>query len=824
VKTLAALLVVILASGTALAQDAATQQLLADADRHYDLGEYDRAARDFDRAIGGKPRDVPPAAYAKRATIFLIQRKHAEGMTWISTVAERAWPADDAILEQKAIIASRLPDRRKDAAALAEGLVARKPNLYTLQILLGDYFYQAGSGGAAKTVSHYRSYLDHRPAVLATQDPLVRVKLGYAYLHLGKYSESEREFDVALKGADSSVAANARKGQCAAFAGQKRWDTALTVCEKVIRDGKALRGDSSPHYNIGLAYLARDRFEDALKAANQYILERPKDAKGFLLRGAVYFRQGKLSEAEAQFLNAEGLSPSDPQVARELGRVYLKQKLPGKAIEKLTRALGANATDVETIASLAEAYLADGQGRNAALQAERALKIPAPPTEAAARNSRLLSLAGEGHYLAGELPEARASLESALDLARAAVGGVDSRTRGLLVDTINRQAAASFKADDTAAAEKLLLEAYAVDKDSTRTSYNLGLLAVERGQYPEAIRYLSVRLARTPNDLVTNRVIARAYVGAGDNAKAGQHYAVAEREAKSVRNRQMLAEIYTEWAPLLVAAGDVGGAVDRLEQGAELAKGLPFESDTRRNLALARFRQGYDLLRRGRGTEAIPALEASLKDPKLLEGDEPQVFGFALGLAYLDAGQLQRAAALFGAVKKGQKIAWLKPPYDVIGPELLVGYTLYREGNAASRTRAAAIFDRLAKAGGGAKLRELLASTYELLAVEQWGRDARREAEASLRKAQQATTDPRRSLQHNLAVLDMEKSAGSRALLERLGDRVPEALVNLGILAERDGDARKAYDLWMTARSRGLRSTRLDEWIETKKRVHGFTP
>ena len=63
---------------------------------------------------------------------------------------------------------------------------------------------------------------------------------------------------------------------------------------------------------------------------------------------------------------------------------------------------------------------------------------------------------------------------------------------------------------------------------------------------------------------------------------------------------------------------------------------------------------------------------------------------------------------------------------------------------------------------------------------------------------------------------------GSRATLRRLADRVPEALVNLGILAERDGDAKAAYDYWCAARSKGARTSRLDEWIEAKKRLFGF--
>ena len=46
--------------------------------------------------------------------------------------------------------------------------------------------------------------------------------------------------------------------------------------------------------------------------------------------------------------------------------------------------------------------------------------------------------------------------------------------------------------------------------------------------------------------------------------------------------------------------------------------------------------------------------------------------------------------------------------------------------------------------------------------------------------------------------------------------------MNLGILADRDGDSKSAYDQWVAARARGARSARLDEWIEAKKRLFGY--
>jgi tetratricopeptide (TPR) repeat protein len=814
--------VIAVAAARAHAQDAATQQLLQEADRYYDTGDYDRAASNYDRAIRAQPKDVPAAAYAKRASLFLFSKSYAEGLRWIEDNAEKSWPGDDLVLEQKAVMLSRLEGRKKDAVDLAEKVVEHHAQAYTLQNLLGDYYYQLGAGAADKTVVHYEAYLASRPSDLAAQDGLVRVKLGFSYLHVGRFTDAEKQLDEAARSGDANIAANARKGLCAAYAGGGNWDRALTLCERVLDEKKAVKGDPSPQYNAGLAYLNRDRLDEALRSADSYIAVRPREAKGYLLRGEVFLRKNRLTDAETQLNQASDLAPNDADVARELGRVYLKQKRAPKAIDKLSRAALTRPADVDTIGVLAEAYLADGQGPAAATQAERGLKVPGQD-----KNVHLMTLAGEGYYQAGQLPQARAVLEKALATAKAQNVPPDARTRNLLVDTINCQAGVRFQADDLAGTEKLLIEARAVDPDSTRTTFNQGLVAEQKGDHDGALKLLGVRLAKSPSDLLTNRLMAKAYLGQGNEAKANEHYARAANEATARHNLPVLAEINTEWAPLLVKAGKVDEAVDRLVEAAQSARGQPFERATRRNLALATFRRGYDRLRARKTGEAITDLEAAVKEPALLQPGELEVFNFALGLAYLDGGQAGRATSLFGA-QKGGKLAFLKPPFDSVGAEFFTAYTLYRDNSPTARARATALFEKLAGRGAGgalaAKIKDILRSSWEATAFDAYQRGQARDADAALKKAAAlAPADKRGVIEHNQAVLDAERGAGGgRATFSRLADRVPEAGVNLGILADREGDAKAAYDAWVAARGRGARTPRLDEWIETKKRLFGF--
>ena len=77
-------------------------------------------------------------------------------------------------------------------------------------------------------------------------------------------------------------------------------------------------------------------------------------------------------------------------------------------------------------------------------------------------------------------------------------------------------------------------------------------------------------------------------------------------------------------------------------------------------------------------------------------------------------------------------------------------------------------------------------------------------------------------LSHNLAVADIvEGKPGGEKVLERLAPNPPESLVNLGILHDRRGEAKKALDFYKRAAERGARTAKLREWIDTKDRMIG---
>jgi tetratricopeptide (TPR) repeat protein len=147
-----------------------------------------------------------------------------------------------------------------------------------------------------------------------------------------------------------------------------------------------------------------------------------------------------------------------------------------------------------------------------------------------------------------------------------------------------------------------------------------------------------------------------------------------------------------------------------------------------------------------------------------------------------------------------------------------------------NQNRAAKALDRLTALGGkstGAAA-ALLGTAIRVVALNA-AQDAYHEGQLGAARKYLATAKAANAkvgndeVAHNLAVLDLAdgKLDSSIAQFERLANKVPEALVNLGIAYERKGDHVKALDAWRRAKKVGVRFAPLPEWIDAKERIYG---
>ena len=838
---------------------AAVEDDLRDGDRYFDSADWAKAAAAFDRAIAKAPGQVPAAAYGKRAAIFIILEDYLGGLAFIARTKAR-FPNAPELLEQEALLLWET-DHREDAIAVAERAVAARPQAFTNQKLIGEYY---AARDPAKTAAAYELYLANRPPDLEPGDVLPRARLGFAYLTLARgaiatseqakaktlYANAAGQFETLQRrlGKRPNAAINAENGLCAAYTGLGRFDQAVTICERVSADPKRVDATGSAWFNLATAYLARNQPKKARVAAAEFAKVRKTEARALMLIGDTYFAERDWAGALDQFSRAEKLlkpnqAHEQVQLSIRLGKTYRRLPAPPSganpnvaiAIEKLTTALAANPASHELALELGGAYLEAKQDAKATALTDRMLTVSSTPADARAS---LLVLSGKSLFNQRKLREARQRFEAAQQTRPG-----DITIRRALVLTINEQAFEAGK--DSKAAQALIDQALAVDPSSPVTTTNLAVLAIDRGECDAARKHL-VKLAtfRGHDAVVRHRLLARTYLCAGkpDPKLASEAFAAAEREAKKANANLALAEIYTEWAPLLWDT-DLAGAVEKLELAVQVAAQDPDVGPAaKRNLALAVFRRGWKAIRDGKPADAAADFERATRDPNVLKGTEPLAFEFSHALALLDANRAAEAGKLFKTLAtKGNQATYLKPPYAKVGSQFFAAYAGYRTGTLATRQQAAAELARLETAAQGAfgdKLRELLASAWESIAAEQWRTGQGAAATKSLNAADKhATSEQKRRIAMDRIALALDKgdlaapaSGGAastrmtreREALEAMGGVPPESLVNLGIIYDLLGRPKDAYDAWQRARAKGVQGRELVKWIDAKKRIYGY--
>jgi predicted Zn-dependent protease len=824
---------------------AAVEDDLRDGDKYFEDSDWKKAAAAYDRAIDKAPGQVAAEAYSKRAAIFIILKDYKGGIDFISKAKAR-YPNAPEIQEQEALILWAT-DRKDDAIKVAEKVVKAKPSAFLNQQLIGEYSSQLGAHfDPVKTATAYEAYLANRPAEFEGADVLPRIRLGFAYLANARsvlgdgddgrakslYTKSVEQFEFVQRklGKKPNAMVNAENGLCAAYTGLGRWDNAISTCERVIQDPKRIDGGGSVWFNLATAYLARKQTKKARSAGNEFTRVRKNESRGFMLLGDTYFEDRDWGNALDQYQRAEkALKPNQTQLQVQLsirlGKTYRRLPAPPSgtnpnlalAINKLSSAYAANPTSIELAAELGGAYLEAKQDSQATQLTDKLLAGSELGKAPAEQRATVLVVSGKALFNQKKLKDARQRFESAKELRP-----TDITVQRYLVTTINEQAFEAGK--DTKLAQTLLEQALAINPSSATTLTNMAVLALERGDCDGAQRQLGRLKGIDGSDVVVAaRLLARSYMCGvrPDLKKANEAYAAAEREAKKANAQQALAEIYTEWAPMLWD-NDLPGAVDKLEFAYQVGAQDPdIAPAAKRNLALVLYRRGWKAMRDNRPADAVGDFDRASRDPSVLKGSEPLALEYSLAIAQLDAGRGPDAARSFKSLAaKGNQGSYLKGPYAKVGSQLFTAYANYRNGNGNVRQQACTDLDKL-QGDIGAKARELASSCWENVAYEQWRSGSWAAAGKALSSAEQsADANQKRRITLNRTTLSLGKDKLDE--LEAMGGNPAESLVNLGIVYDMLGKPKEAYDAWTRAKAKGVNTRDLQKWIDAKKRIYGY--
>ncbi len=835
---------------------AQVREELEDGDKAYDNSDWKKAAAAYDNAIRKYPKQVSAEAYAKRASIFLILSQEArnggkdkladalleDGLKFLAQKAEPVHGKAPEILEQKALMLWGLKSK-PDAVKLAEEVAKQRPSSFASQRLIGE-FYAARE--PKRAITALEAYFQHRPNEMQKQDVLPRIHLGFAYLSVARSlrrGAPDKAKELAEKARDQfetllvkhkqarHAEVNANNGLCAAYTFLGEYNRAITICEKIIQNPARIDRAGSVFFNLGEAYLQLRRADDARTVGREFIRLRKSEAKGYILVGDAYGQERNWEKALENYKKAEEYAKNRSEYAAEigirLGISYRRANQIDLAIAKLEEALQNDPDNPDLIIELARAYLAAREDQKALARVEAAMSAKSFETLAEEKKVNLLVLAGKAAYnIAAKDPKNSAATARKHFAAAYQLRPKDVTVRIGLVRTINLEAYRERK--DPKKAEAFLDEAYQIDKNAPSTNQNLAVLDIERGDCDAARQKLGALAKARAYALTYHRLLARTYLCGKhrDEAKAADHYARAEKEASGAN--LMRAEIYIEWAPL-VWDKDLDKAVDMLESAAQFTAQSPdLGPMAQRNLALALFRRGWrDLHKGGDPGRAADDFARASRDPGVLKGTELEAFEFSEALARLERNDNQTASKLFDKLAKS-KGSYLKAPYDKVGAEFFGAYAKYRAGSPANRRQAVTDFNKLSRGAKGAfarTLRELQAATYVELAVDSYQGGSTRNASKYLSDASRyASGAMKRLIAHNTAVVQMGSKfdKGLLATFDKMNTDPPEALANKGIMLDREGRPKQAYEAWVLAQKKGVRSRSLSNWISAKKRIFGY--
>src|SRR3569833_3059584 len=268
---------------------------------------------------------------------------------------------------------------RDQAIEIAQNVVKARPQSFSNQLSIGEYY---ASRDPVLSVVVFVQYLAHRPPERESSDVLPRIQLGFAYLANARavlgdgdevcaqqlYSKAVEQFDYIQRklAKKPNAQVNADNGLCAAYTGLRKWDQALTVCERIVQNPKAIDNSGSTWYNLATAYLANRQTKKARNAATEFARVRKGEARGSMLIGDTFYAENDWANALAQYSRAEKqLKPNQSrdqlQLSLRLGKT--SRRIPSAngnhlahAVDKLSTAWNANPTSMELATELGEAY------------------------------------------------------------------------------------------------------------------------------------------------------------------------------------------------------------------------------------------------------------------------------------------------------------------------------------------------------------------------------------------------------------------------------------------------------------------------------------
>ncbi len=145
-------------------------------------------------------------------------------------------------------------------------------------------------------------------------------------------------------------------------------DVAVSMIQQAIAAGGAT---PVVYFNLGEAYRALDKLEEAASNYRQALALDPDDSFAHFALANVLYDEGQLEEAITHYRTATSLAPEDAEAHNNLGNALMDASEPDAALASYRRATDADPNYAEALVNIGSAQMAAGEA-DAAIESFRA--------------------------------------------------------------------------------------------------------------------------------------------------------------------------------------------------------------------------------------------------------------------------------------------------------------------------------------------------------------------------------------------------------------------------------------------------------------------
>jgi len=487
-----------------------TEQAEAHAEKGLQLaqtGNLQLAEEELRKAVAMAPASA--VFLSNLGTILAMENKLEESTTFFQNALKRN-PAD---LKARGYLAANLWQLHRYAEAKEQLLILlkAKPGDKQALLLLGMVSENTGDyATATKMLSMVPELVRGHPESIGA--------LARSYYRIGE-REKAKAWIEKLKSHPGGAPAALLGAQIADE--MRDYATAESVLESMQPSFADQAGLS---YRLALVKFHAKQFAESRAILQELVDGGHKTGEIQRLLGWSFEQGGRYEDAVREFREAIQLNPAEEQNYLDLGSILLAERRVAPALELARRTAGAFPQSPRALSLQGSAELAAEQFRHAVESFTRALKLDENSIDATIGLAK--AQAGVGLN-----SQAKITLESAI--RRVPKNAVFELELALLLLKETEAGNASAQTH----AQQLLHAAVEHDDELVEAHYQLGDMALRRGQGAEALVHLQKAASLAPRSAKVHFALSRAYRRLGRNVEASKemelHETLKEKEAQS---------------------------------------------------------------------------------------------------------------------------------------------------------------------------------------------------------------------------------------------------------------------------------------------------